>query len=173
VESQLSILKDEYITHQFRSRNGVIWLCTKGNGIWSWDGKELKTFNRNNGMSSDICFHACEDHNGNIWVGTNKGLNCISQRGNGKIRILVYGEETGLPSVEISRVEYLDGDLFCGTSQGLARIPISAFRQGGSHIPVWLVSRQVNNGNWPAGDILQPNQNQLVFQFDIPGFGLN
>ncbi|HOY94256.1 MAG TPA: histidine kinase [Catalimonadaceae bacterium] len=172
-ETQLSKLRDENLTHQFLSRSGLVWLCTKGNGIWCWDGKKLKSFTRKDGLSSDICFHACEDLAGNIWIGTNKGLNCMSLKKSGEYQIQIFGEESGLPSVEILRIEYLDGDLFCGASQGLSRIPVSVFTKQNTRIPVWLVSRHVNGGKWPEGDVLQPGQNQLVFQFDIPGFGLN
>lgn len=172
-ETQLPMLKDEHLSHQFLSRTGTVWLCTKGNGIWSWDGKKLKSFTRKDGLSSDICFHACEDLSGNIWIGTNKGLNCLSPNKNGKFRIQIFGEESGLPSVEVSKVEFLNGDLYCGTSQGLARIPISVFTKAESKIPVWLVSRQVNGGRWPEGSILQADQKQVVFQFEVPGFGLN
>lgn len=172
-EEKLSKLKDENLTYQFLSRSGLVWLCTKGNGIWCLDGKKLKSFTRKDGLSSDICFHACEDLAGNIWIGTNKGLNCLSLQKNGEFHIQIFGEESGLPSVEISRVEYMDGDLFCGTSQGLARIPVSIFAKTKSRIPVWLVSSHVNGGKWPDENILQADQNQLFFQFDIPGFGLN
>lgn len=57
-------------------RDGYIWLATNG-GLARYDGVTFKTFEVGNtpGITSNRILSLCEDHEGNLWVGTeNQGL---------------------------------------------------------------------------------------------------
>ncbi len=52
-----------------------LWIATNGKGLYRYDGKNYQQFTTNDGLSSDVLFDIWEDQTGNIWVGSNDGLN--------------------------------------------------------------------------------------------------
>lgn len=53
---------------------GNLWMGSHNEGLARWDGKELRYFNVNDGLSHDQIRHMQEDHQGNIWFETGHGL---------------------------------------------------------------------------------------------------
>src|SRR5215203_1876021 len=66
----------------FRDSKGFLWIATF-NGLNRFDGTGFKVFYANQHDSSAVIsnnvLRICEDHDGNIWCGTNKGVSCYNK----------------------------------------------------------------------------------------------
>lgn len=109
----------------YESKDGYIWLGTYNSGITRLDKKTNKVttfkYDKNNkkglGDNTVNCFS--EDENGNLWVGTNKGLDCLDRRRN---VFTHYGVKDGLPHEKTVGILNDDkGNLWISTGKGLSR----------------------------------------------------
>ncbi len=68
------IFKDATIDGAIQDRAGNIWFWSNGEGIYRYDGKRFTHFTKKDGLCDSTVYALCEDRNGTIWVGTQKGL---------------------------------------------------------------------------------------------------
>ncbi|HUP13002.1 MAG TPA: histidine kinase, partial [Niastella sp.] len=111
---------------EFRSRiaavtedeNHIIWVATSDNGLLGWrNGAVVKHITRKNGLTSNIC-RSLYLNKGNLWVGTNKGLNKINVL-KAEAAIQKYTISDGLSSDIINTVYVADKKVFVGTPEGV------------------------------------------------------
>jgi signal transduction histidine kinase/ligand-binding sensor domain-containing protein len=72
----------DFVTALLETRAGILAVGTLQNGLYllAPDGSNLH-FSRKNGLSHDWVLDLCEDHEGNLWVGTGGGgLNALRKR---------------------------------------------------------------------------------------------
>ena len=63
------------IMSMLEDKNGNLWFCTDGEGVWRYDGTSFKNFNTEDGLLNNSVFSVVEDKEGNLWFGTrNVGL---------------------------------------------------------------------------------------------------
>ncbi len=99
--------------------NHIIWVATAGEGLIGWrNGKLIKHITQNNGLTSNICRTLFYD-NGQLWVGTEKGLNKVHVLQPG-FPIEKYTTSDGLSSDIIDAVYVNKKKVFVGTPDGLA-----------------------------------------------------
>ncbi|NNJ72469.1 MAG: hypothetical protein HKP09_04730, partial [Enterobacterales bacterium] len=86
---QLSIengLLDNEIEDIIQDKNGFIWLAT-GQGLVKYDGINYNNYYHSvkklDSISSNITTSISEDQNGNIWVGSENGLNRLASNASG------------------------------------------------------------------------------------------
>src|SRR5262249_29534855 len=99
-----------------RRRN--LWVATQGQGLWRVSGDPSAANHRidkitaDQGLASDAVHSLLEDREGNIWIGTNVGLQRLSPH-----------RVTPVKSLPIARALALtaDGSVWVGTAAGLAR----------------------------------------------------
>ena len=60
----------------YRDKSDNIWISTKSNGVYKFDGKEFKNYDVPVSIMS-----MTEDRNGNLWLGGAGGLYCINSKG--------------------------------------------------------------------------------------------
>lgn len=135
-----------------QTSDGALWIGTWGGGVNRLElsegagGQEARFTwyqrdpNNANSLSHDEVTALLEDRNGNVWIGTNGGLNKFDPRAKTFTR---YFQDQGLPSSEIAGLlEDLSGNIWISTIAGLSRFdPTSqTFR------------------NYDAADGLQSNQ---------------
>ena len=53
-------------------KNGNLWFCTDGEGVWRYDGESFKNFTTEDGLINNSVFSVVEDRKGNLWFGTRK-----------------------------------------------------------------------------------------------------
>ena len=77
---------------------GSLWITTAGNGIrrvpyperltppkikgpsaWQFHSSEVEAFSQQNGLTSDYVYCVLQDREGNVWIGTNAGLDRFQQ----------------------------------------------------------------------------------------------
>ena len=72
------------IVHIINSSKGI-WLATSGNGIYHVTGTSIRNYRSSQNdyysLSNNLVNHVFEDSKGRVWVGTNNGLNMLSDSG--------------------------------------------------------------------------------------------
>ncbi|XUW99753.1 MAG: two-component regulator propeller domain-containing protein [Dehalogenimonas sp.] len=115
-----SNLSNIMVIDLIESKNGILWLATNGNGVIKYDPKsDLNTLiTTKDGLSSNTIVSIEEDNKGNIWLGTNKGLNRLDPA---TMKIQVFSIADGLPSDTFSSRAgcNVNGTLYFGTNNGL------------------------------------------------------
>ena len=55
------------------ARDGALWIGTRGQGLFRWDGVRMRHFTRDDGLSDMRISGLFEDRDGAIWIGTELG----------------------------------------------------------------------------------------------------
>jgi len=100
-----------------RDRDGGLWIGTTGSGLVHVKDGLADTFTRADGLSGNISCSLFEDREGNIWFGSEKGLDRFR-----KLPVTTLSARQGLPD-EVTRsvVATRDGSVWVATKDGLAR----------------------------------------------------
>lgn len=67
--------KEADIGFGIQDKDGNIWFGSYGEGVFKYDGKLFTNYTMKEGLNSNTIYSIVEDKEGQIWVGTNKGLN--------------------------------------------------------------------------------------------------
>jgi len=102
-----------------RDRDGNIWIGTSGQGLLRLRDNNVDRFTRSEGLSSNVVSGLVEDHEGDIWVATARGIDRIRDP-----KVQLYSTINGLSSDLITTVYGAqDGAIWIGTAGGgLSRI---------------------------------------------------
>ncbi|MFA6403291.1 MAG: two-component regulator propeller domain-containing protein [Salinivirgaceae bacterium] len=99
-----------------------IWIGTEGQGVIMFsEKKEITRFKTENGLLADLITSLITDEKGNVWIGSNKGLNRFN-RENGSF--YSFTQRSGFTGIEVkNNALFIDqtGNLWCGTVNGLFR----------------------------------------------------
>ncbi len=112
----LPSLSGRPITAITQTVDGTVWLGSKEEGLFRYDGRETRNLSTKDGLLSDVILTLAADRDGSLWIGTPDGLNRL--RGQ---KIESYTSADGLPDDFIrSLFADDDGTLWVGTRRGLA-----------------------------------------------------
>lgn len=67
--------KEVRIIASIEDNDGNLWFGSIGEGLFKYDGKIFVHFGMEQGLNSNFIYSILQDKTGNIWVGTNKGIN--------------------------------------------------------------------------------------------------
>lgn len=134
-----------------KKANGLIWVATLGNGIYSVDpkrGPRLHITSRN-GLSSDICNSLNIDDQGHIWVATKRGVNQVRISAEGNYRVLLINHENGLIADEANDLK-IDGDtIWVATAMGITQFEVSSINYLPVPPPVYIESFSNSSEEFP------------------------
>jgi len=100
-----------------RDRDGALWIGTDGVGLMHLQDGKVDSFTRAEGLSGNIACSLFEDREGNIWFGSEKGMDRFR-----KLPVTTISRQQGLPSETTwSVLTTTDGSVWVATSDGLAR----------------------------------------------------
>jgi diguanylate cyclase (GGDEF)-like protein len=117
-------LLQDHVSYMTELDSGEFWLAyfePLGIARFTLNGEKLKLLehlNKKNGLSSEKVYLLGEGLNGELWVGTGKGIDIISRDG-----VLHFSKADGLASDDIDAMAFLvepNGSVFVGTSSGLS-----------------------------------------------------
>lgn len=103
---------------------GYTWISTDA-GVCVYNGKTFRMITENDGLSSNTVYYVRPDGNGNLWLGTNNGIDRLDldQFVNQKEIVLKhYGKEEGFMGLECNQNAFykdIDGKLWIGTIGGV------------------------------------------------------
>jgi serine phosphatase RsbU (regulator of sigma subunit) len=105
---------------------GNIWFATQGGGVSKYDGKSFITYTTEQGLANNTVRSIAEDKSGNLWFGTDQGLNVVvyqpSLRGTKQSYKFknVTKQLKNLPDLVIGAIQFdKKGRMVLGTNFGL------------------------------------------------------
>ena len=131
--------------------NGLIWISTEGDGVFSYDGENIRNFRVEDGLMSNFCYSIVCNNINEIWLTHKNGLTCIKNSGNS---ILRFGKSDGLLFNENNSNSYfkdIKGNLWFGTTEGLV---------------FYNSDKNTNKIIEPRAEILQITLNNIKFTID-------
>ena len=100
-----------------QDRQGTLWIGSFGGGLIEYHDGEFRSYQVENGLSSNTVGALFQDRSGNLWVGTNDGLDEFKEG-----KFLRFGKEQGLSDSSVNAlVQDRNGNLWIGTDNGLNR----------------------------------------------------
>lgn len=109
-----------YIVSMVVNDDGTVWCGTWGGGLSHFDGNKWTNYTTKEGLPGNHVFMLNKGKDGNLWIGTNKGLARFKEGGEG---FTVYTKAQGLFADNVfSMAEADDGSLWVGSFGGVARI---------------------------------------------------
>lgn len=109
------------VTKLLEKEDGTIVICTKYKGIYTLKNHEITPIILKSAFEEIQFFDICLDKDTMLWVATNIGIAKVNIKK--PYPLSFYNTDNGLPSNQIYKVEYVDGNLFCATSEGLFSFP--------------------------------------------------
>ena len=109
-------------SHVFQDREGSLWIAITGEGVVRWLGyQEWENWTTESGLSFPVVWAVRRDGAGQLWVGTDHGLNRMTGKGEGGVHLALRDVKARALAVDP------DGHLWAGLAPGgLAR-----FQPGG------------------------------------------
>jgi signal transduction histidine kinase len=99
-------------------RDGGLWIGTDGKGLMHIHEGVVDQFTRADGLSGNIVLNLFEDREGNIWAGTERGLDRF-----GDLPVTILSKREGLSNDAAGSVfAARSGGMWVGTSAGLNRV---------------------------------------------------
>ncbi len=96
----------------FMDRNKSLWIGTQNNGLYHVHDGVADHYGSADGLSGDSVGFIYEDHEGNLWVSTDGGVDFFRDT-----RVVNYSVREGLSAAEISSVSALrDGSVWLGNA---------------------------------------------------------
>ncbi|MEN8613888.1 two-component regulator propeller domain-containing protein [Dehalogenimonas sp. THU2] len=161
----LNGLSNKSVLSLLQGRDGAVWIGTWGGGVNKLvidsSGKPHFTVfrrdvNNPNSLSNDEVTTLLEDARGNIWVGTNGGLNKLDPNSGVCTRYLV---EQGLPNNDVAALLQDDtGMLWISTSAGLARFDLK-----GQTFHTYDVTDGLQSNHFKDGAVFRSRSGQFFF----------
>ena len=115
-------LSHNWVLQTCEDQLGRIWAATFSGGLCFWDDQRWTTIGTKDGLSSEITYSVLTDKEGNIWAGTQNGVDRISIDLSGNIdKIRNYDKYDGFTGIENnSASNYIDSEqnLWFGTING-------------------------------------------------------
>jgi PAS domain S-box-containing protein len=103
--------------------DGALWAGTISGGLNRMKDKTFTHYSTAQGLSNDRVWAVRRDRKGDLWIGTEGGLNRMRHRGTGNPAITVFTTDDGLNSLYVKVIhEDRDGNLWLGTDRGLNRL---------------------------------------------------
>jgi signal transduction histidine kinase len=159
-----------FVTELLETRSGMLLAGTVRDGLYLLTGPEPVHFSRNNGLAHDWVRSLCEDHEGNIWIGTGGGLDVLRPR---KVKMLNPPDGWQGRAV-LSFVVRPEGDAWIGTEgAGLYHVEGDHWTNyteanGLSNLFVWSVletrRHELYVGTWGGGLMVKTGE-----QFELAG----
>lgn len=175
---------NSYVGSIKEDRNGNIWFHTDV-CIVRYDGMSFQSFDQDDGLASNTVFLIEFDHEGRLWVGTNKGLDCITLNDLSNITsVRNYGKNEGFRGIECNSravCRSRNNHLWFGTVKGVISYDpendIQDLTEPNIHLTgislflektdwTWSGGQQSGWFRLPAELVLEHDHNQLTFLYE-------
>jgi ligand-binding sensor domain-containing protein/serine phosphatase RsbU (regulator of sigma subunit) len=159
-------------TSVFEDNSGKIWIGTEGGGLYSGFSGGFKKLGIKDGLPSDFVNSIIQDQQGNILIGTNKGIGQILKGGKG---IKLFQEPEGFlfpETINNSVFGEMNGNIWFGTNNGMVGMNLRENRFNATPPKVFITNFQVYDNNFRIDQFnsLSYNQNDITFHFQTVAF---
>ncbi|WP_162339817.1 hybrid sensor histidine kinase/response regulator transcription factor [Cyclobacterium salsum] len=181
-------ITDKDIRAIYEDSRGIIWVGTNQGGLNRFDDETEKfiSYTVNQGLPSNHIESIVEDHWGNLWIGTSKGLSQLDPH---TMTFQNYGTMDGLPGNMFNQgsKSRKNGKLFFGTTNGFVVFHPDSIKDNSNIPPVYITGLSVlekpiplpEDGklefshnenfisfNYVALDYTAPEKNQYAYQLE-------
>jgi ligand-binding sensor domain-containing protein/serine phosphatase RsbU (regulator of sigma subunit) len=101
-----------------QSKDGSIWISTRGNGVFKLQNDSISAIVRTNDLLSGYCYSILSDFDSNIWIGHEKGFSRINSA-TGSVKTFGTDFAKGGLCNPAGMFESPDRKVFIGTTEGL------------------------------------------------------
>jgi ligand-binding sensor domain-containing protein/uncharacterized membrane-anchored protein YhcB (DUF1043 family) len=151
-------------------RNGCLWIATRGDGVFVLDHGNLHHFVSEDGLASNTCRSITVDSEGNIWIGTNKGVSVLANfnRLTGTASISSYTTSNGLLSNEVTMLDVKDDVLWMAGPEGVCWVPTNRLLVNTTAPPIYITCVISGNDtlNYADTAILSYSNNRLTISYE-------
>ncbi len=159
-----------------QDNDGLIWIATEGDGVYSYNGGEFKNYKVDGGLLSNFCYFVITDKNNTVWVGHKNGL---SKKQASQKDFRRFTKQDGLIFPENNvNASYSDGkgNVWFGTSSGIVNYDCEVNRTNTHEPRTSIIGIRLNNQNinrffTPSEDITLP-YGQYSATIDFIGISL-
>ncbi|MHB8871986.1 MAG: ligand-binding sensor domain-containing protein, partial [Candidatus Doudnabacteria bacterium] len=115
-------LQNTLVNNYCEDKEGNIWVSTFGKGVYCLNNLYLKSYNENDGLSSNNVYSIVKDKSGKLLIGTFNGINILE---NGKFNHIKSSSKMSLTDY-IHSIKDIDDNVYvCGSFNGRKIINIS------------------------------------------------
>jgi ligand-binding sensor domain-containing protein/two-component sensor histidine kinase len=108
-------LQNTLVNNYLEDKEGNIWISTYGKGVYCLNNLYLKSYNENDGMSSNSVYSIATEKSGKLLIGTFNGVNILE---NGKFDQFKRNSRNSLTEY-IYKIKNINGDFYiCGSFGG-------------------------------------------------------
>lgn len=165
-------LKSYSINSVSEDLNGLIWISTNGDGMFTYDGKTTKNIRVEGGLISNFCYSATLNYNNELWIAHRNGLSRIKGI---KHDVTSYRKGDGLLFVGNNiNAAFSDkkGNLWFGNDEGLV---LYNTKRNNIVIPeprTKILSLELNDKLFTANDSIHLSYNTYTAKIEFIGVSL-
>jgi len=155
-----------------KDKQGTLWIGTEGQGLLKFaNDTVLGKFTRDDGLLANLVNLLETDADGNVYVGTNKGLNVLRPGG----RIISYTSSNGFTGIETKNNAVIvdeAGNLWFGTMNGAIKFNKKEANKGFPEPVIYITGLTVNLEDYPVSSMVELNylQNRVGFHYGTVNF---
>ncbi|TAJ13304.1 hypothetical protein DMA11_09680 [Marinilabiliaceae bacterium JC017] len=167
-------LNASWILQAAEDKVGNIWFATFTGGLLRFDGNTFKVFDTDVGVTSDNIYSVIADQEGDIWAGTQNGVDKLTIETNGEVTSIVnYDRYDGFVGIENnSACNFMDqnGKLWFGTIKGVMCYNPAEKRTNFLPPPVYIRNIEIGfkDPDWAKEPFVQ-YYDSLSSWFGLPG----
>lgn len=164
----------------YQDTDGSTWIGTYGDGIFRIKNGKVSNITSKHGLFDNIVSHLVKDDNGNLWMGSNRGisrvaisdLNQFCDKKISHVRSYSYNSVNGMNSSETNggfQPSYIfddDGQLYLPTIGGVVKIKTSDVKPNKTPPPIQIEKIYVNHE-------LVPLKESYIFPSDSSEFEIH
>ena len=150
--------------------NQQLFIATKGNGVLIYDEfNSVARYTEREGLASNMAKFLTTDSNGDVWVGTNRGISRLKNIDNNHYKVNTINLSEGLVSSEINQLLVHDTLLFFATNKGLGQINVKQAFNEGIVIPTYIEELSINSVKYDFDSTLHLNYHQNFVKIVFKG----
>ncbi len=149
--------------------DSTVCASTRGDGLILIKNNEYRILNQDSLLASDFINVLYQDQQGDLWIGTNKGLtNWIAPSyDGGSTQLVTYSKSDGLLSNNINDITLWREQVFIATNEGVMYFKPSEIINASSSPKLMLYPPEVNDTMFLKAPVasLAPDENNIQFRF--------
>ncbi len=150
-----------------------LFIATKGNGVLIFnESNSIARYTEREGLASNMAKFLTTDNNGDVWVGTNRGISRLKKIDHNHYKVNTINLSEGLVSSEINQLLVHDSLLFFATNKGLGQVNIKQAFNEGVVIPTYIEGLSINNVKYNFDSLLVLKHNQNFIQITYKGINV-
>jgi ligand-binding sensor domain-containing protein/signal transduction histidine kinase len=176
-EAKLTALRETSVLSVYQDDASALWIGTKDRGLFRFHAGRLDAFTSAEGLFSDSIYSILEDHRGNLWLNSSRGIFRIAKKQfdaqrDGtmpEITSISYGKEDGVISssqyknvTQPSACKGKDGRLWFCTTQGVVVVDPNEITSNEAPPPVVIQEVMVDKKSLEISAFKQANARRVT-----------